>query len=114
MGLTKGFSGVIKPGRQNFDLSHGQPILPAHEGMEDFMPKVKYDKKKVLKFLEQIVERVSDNDENRYKVALDLFLVALDAQDSEYRIQTIVNFLAKEFGVPSPKVAEVDTSSIPF
>lgn len=96
------------------DLSHGQPIMPAHEGMEDHMPKVKYDKKKVLKLLEQIVDNVASSDEDRHRVAMDLFLVALDAQDTEYRVQSIVNYLAKEFGVPSQKVAEVTVEEIPF
>lgn len=96
------------------DLAYGQPIMPAHEGMEDHMPKVKYDKKKVLKLLEQIVDNVASSDEDRHLVMMDLFLVALDAQDTEYRVQSIVNYLAKEFGVPSPKVAEITIEEIPF
>ena len=89
-------------------------VMPAHKGMEDHMPRVKYDKKKVLQLLEQIIENVSSSDDDRHKVAMDLFLVALDAQDTEYRVQSIINYLAKEFGVPTKRVAEVTIEEIPF
>lgn len=91
-----------------------RPIMPTHEGMEDFMPKVKYDRKRAIRLLEQIVEKVATSEEDRYQVAIDLFLVALDAQDTEYRVQAIINYLAKEFGVPAPKVADADPTKVNF
>jgi hypothetical protein len=89
-------------------------IMPTHKGMENFMPKVKYDRKKVMRLLEQIVENASTSDEDRHKVALDLFFVALDAQDTEYRVQSIIDFLAKEFSVAAPKVVKIEPQELPF
>lgn len=87
--------------------------IPVHEGMEKYMPKVKYDRKKVLAFLDQILERAATNDEDRLNVALDLFIVALNAQETEFKVQAIVDYLGKEFKVSAPKVV-AELEEIPF
>ena len=88
------------------------PIVPVHEGMEKYMPNVKYDRKKVFAFLYQILDQTAANDEDRLNVALDLFIVALEAQETEFKVQAIVDYLGKEFKVTAPQVVNVD--QIPF
>jgi len=106
------------------DLRYGVPVQidfrpleskrQVHPGMDSFMPVVKFDKKKVLDFLEQIVNQAATTDEDKYKVALDLFLSALEAQDTEFRLQAIINYLGKEYNIPVPIVAEIKIDEIPF
>lgn len=88
------------------------PGINVHEGMEKHMPKVKYDRKKVLTFLGQILEQAAANDEDRLSVALDLFIVALNAQETEFKVQAIVDYLGKEFKVTAPQVVNIE--QIPF
>lgn len=87
-------------------------VVPVHAGMEKHMPKVKYDRKKVLAFLGQILEQAAANDEDRLSVALDLFIVALNAQETEFKVQAIVDYLGKEFKVTAPQVVNIE--QIPF
>lgn len=58
-------------------MSNPHAGIPVHDGLEELMPKVKYDRKKVLRFLNELLESAASSEEDKLNVALDLFIVAL-------------------------------------
>lgn len=86
--------------------------IPVHSGMEKLMPKVKYDRRRVFHFLHEIIDSAASSEEDKLNVALDLFIVALNAQENEFKVQAIVDFLGQEFNMTAPKVAKLE--EIPF
>lgn len=96
-------------------MSNPHAGIPVHDGLEELMPKVKYDRKKVLRFLNELLESAASSEEDKLNVALDLFIVALNAQENKFKVQAIIDFLGKEFKVSAPKVvAAAEEEEIPF